>query len=114
MTKIGFNINLDNLIEFCKRNNRLPCSNGENGNLERRLYGFMYRNRHLDEIKNIHSKYRKVVYHSFQENLSEFINFYKINKRLPNSDSTLLESRLKSFYHNHKDKILMHMKSNKI
>ena len=96
----NFDENYAELVEFCKRENRLPY-NGYGKN-ETRLAGFMKNYKNDPRIIEIKEKYSRKG-NSFDENLQDLIEFCEKENRLPQSSYGKEEGRLKGFMKNYKN-----------
>lgn len=100
----SFDENLQDLMEFCKKENRLP--NGNKGREESRLSGFMKNYKKDPRIIEVREYYRRSFRGGkpkFDESLKDLIEFCEREGRLPRSGHGKEDNRLKSFINRYKD-----------
>lgn len=102
----NFEENLQELREFCERENRLPYFSYK-GKGNNRLVCFMKKYKDDPRIIGIKEKYAKIK--SFEESLQELIDFCKRENRLPSKEN----NRLKGFLARHRaDPRIIEIKNN--
>lgn len=96
----SFDENYKDLVEFCKRESRLPCIRYGKGEI--RLVGFISNYKNDPRIIGIRKEYSRKG-KNFDENYAELVEFCKRENRLPQSKFGKEESRLSSFMKNYKN-----------
>lgn len=103
----SFDENLQDLIKFCKRENRLPL--GSHGKEEdMRLKGFMERYKKDPRVIEIREYYRRSFgkgVSKFEEGLKDLIEFCKKENRLPLQKFGKEENRLRGFMERYNDDV---------